>query len=190
MRAMLSVRSPGADVRRAPPLRSSGTWCALKPFAREKPKCRPIQTGRAQFSRGKASIATTWVADQEAPSGFLAPPGSCLGSRRHRLQSAVRARLIDRCRQVLRKHLQRLVHRKAELPSDLLHLLVPKRRSELVRSYRQVRSVAKPRAHLVVETSGLKLGDDTLKISEIGLRQQGRDQSWGGGRLHLPQQSF
>src|SRR6266699_1239087 len=173
MRAMLSVRSPGADVRRAPPLRSSGTWCALKPFAREKPKCRPIQTGRAQFSRGKASIATTWVADQEAPSGFLAPPSSCLGSRRHRLQSAVRARLIDRCRQVLRKHLQRLVHRKAELPSDLLHLLV-----------------AKPRAHLVVETSGLKLGDDTLKTSEIGLRQQGRDQSWGGGRLHLPQQSF
>jgi len=85
--------------------------------------------------------------------------------------------LVDRRRQVLRQNLKRLVHRKSELTSDLLHLLVPQCRSELVRRYRQVRSVAKPGMHLVIEASSLKLGDYVLKASEISLSEQGRDQN-------------
>src|SRR6266496_3332732 len=85
------------------------------------------------------------------------------GGRLHRLDCSVRTCLVDRRRQVLRQNLKRLVHR-----------------------YRQVRSVAKPGMHLVIEASSLKLGHYALKASEISLSEQGRDQNRGGSRFHLP----
>jgi len=52
--------------------------------------------------------------------------------------------------------------------------------TELVRSHRQVRSVAQPRANLVVKAGRLQLGHDALKAAEVRLRQQGRDESRRG----------
>src|ERR1700674_440977 len=81
---------------------------------------------------------------------------------------------------MLRQQLQRSIDGKTEVLGQLLNLLVAESRPDLVGGDRQVRAIAKPRLHLVVEPALLELGNKPLQVAEIGFRQNGRNQ---GGRL-------
>jgi hypothetical protein len=103
---------------------------------------------------------------------------------RGRLQGPLRARLVNDSGQMLCHELQGRIHRKTKVASKLLNLLIAESSPELVRTHWQVLAVAKPRLDLVVETALLKLGNKSLEVADIGLRQGGRNRSLRLARQH------
>src|SRR5262249_18802117 len=95
--------------------------------------------------------------------GFRAARSSGLQLLRGRLQPSVRARLIDRRRQVLGEDVERLVDRQAEVRSQLPHLLVAERGAELVGRDRHVGPAAEPGLHLRTEPALLQLIEQALQ---------------------------
>jgi hypothetical protein len=95
----------------------------------------------------------------------IAPPYAVL------LNLPVRARLIDRFRQIFREHVERLIDRHAQRAGDLLQLLVVQRGAQLLLADGNILSVRKPGRDLLVEARLLQLVDDALQVAEVRLRQ-------------------
>src|SRR5581483_5926872 len=106
-----------------------------------------------------------------------------------RAQLAVRARLVDRRRQMVGQKLEHLIGRHAEFRRQLLHALLAKRGAQLLGRHRQISAVAEPRLHLRAEAALLQLIDDALQVTEVGLLERFRDQGRRGGRRDIAQRA-
>src|SRR5581483_3236228 len=145
--------------------------CSISPPCPSAPISRPATSSAAR----NAPRCSGWSAASSAASS--------------RAQLAVRARLVDRRRQMVGQKLEHLIGRHAEFRRQLLHALLAKRGAQLLGRHRQISAVAEPRLHLRAEAALLQLIDDALQVTEVGLLERFRDQGRRGGRRDIAQRA-
>jgi hypothetical protein len=80
---------------------------------------------------------------------------------------------------------ERRVHRDAEMLGDLFDLVIAERCTELIRRYRYIAAIAKPRLNLIAEAALLKLVYEALHIAKVRFRQCRRNKPRRGSFRQL-----